>query len=104
MHGLFDAGVKPGRLTSGLSVFQRSGLPVRLKKTRQNKELEPRSDSIGTEKALAVVELVEVAHRLHDRLEVRSRIERVEQLRGVGQQPVRARNRDSDIVPGRVGK
>ena len=78
MHGLFDAGVKPGRSTSGLSVFQRSGLPVRLKKTRQNKELEPRSDSIGTETALAVVELVEVAHRLHDRLEIRARIERVE--------------------------
>jgi uncharacterized protein YecT (DUF1311 family) len=28
-------------------------MPVRVKKTRQNKKLEPRSDSIGTEKALA---------------------------------------------------
>src|SRR6202021_4332926 len=28
-------------------------IPVRVKKTRQNKYLEPRSDSIGTEKALA---------------------------------------------------
>ena len=28
--------------------------PVRVKKTRQHKNLEPRSDSIGTEKALAV--------------------------------------------------
>src|SRR3982074_3130866 len=37
---------------------------------------------------LTVVELVEVAHRLHDRFEVRSGIERVEQLRSVGQQPV----------------
>lgn len=27
---------------------------------------------------LAVVELVEVAHRLHDRLEIRSRVQRVE--------------------------
>src|SRR5271165_2684381 len=27
-------------------------MPVRVKKTRQNKRLEPRSDSIGTEKAL----------------------------------------------------
>src|SRR6202161_543858 len=27
-------------------------IPVRVKKTRQNKNLEPRSDSIGTEKAL----------------------------------------------------
>jgi hypothetical protein len=26
-------------------------MPVRVKKTRQNKRLEPRSDSIGTEKA-----------------------------------------------------
>jgi hypothetical protein len=36
----------------------------------------------------AVVELVEIAHRLHDRLEIRPRIERVEQLRGVRQQRV----------------
>jgi hypothetical protein len=28
-------------------------IPVRVKKTRQNKNLEPRSDSIGTEEALA---------------------------------------------------
>jgi hypothetical protein len=32
---------------------------------------------------LAVVQLVEIARRLHDRLEVRPRIKRVEQLRGV---------------------
>src|SRR6202021_1034639 len=30
-------------------------IPVRVKKTRQNKNLEPRSDSIGTEKALALL-------------------------------------------------
>jgi hypothetical protein len=30
-------------------------MPVRVKKTRQNKNLEPRSDSIGTEKALGAV-------------------------------------------------
>jgi hypothetical protein len=30
-------------------------IPVRVKKTRQNKKLEPRSDSIGTEKALATI-------------------------------------------------
>jgi hypothetical protein len=30
-------------------------MPVRVKKTRQNKNLEPRSDSIGTEKALGGV-------------------------------------------------
>src|SRR5882757_998754 len=33
--------------------FPAKWTPVRAKKTRQNKELEPRSDSIGTEKALA---------------------------------------------------
>src|SRR3954464_5459319 len=27
-------------------------IPVRVKKTRQNKKIEPRSDSVGTEKAL----------------------------------------------------
>jgi Na+/melibiose symporter-like transporter len=44
------------------SVFQRSmpsdlirgWRPVRVKKTRQTKNLEPRSDSIGTEKALGL--------------------------------------------------
>src|ERR1700716_1158305 len=46
----------------------------------------------------AVVKLVEVAHRLHDRLEIRSRVERVEQLGGVRQQHVRALDRDPDIV------
>src|SRR6266567_3869967 len=30
-------------------------IPVRVKKTRQNKKLEPRSDSIGTEKALVLL-------------------------------------------------
>src|SRR5882724_8321448 len=30
-------------------------IPVRVKKTRQNKKIEPRSDSIGTEKALGLV-------------------------------------------------
>jgi hypothetical protein len=33
--------------------FSAKWIPVRVKKTRQNKKLEPRSDSIGTEKALA---------------------------------------------------
>src|SRR2546425_8636411 len=53
---------------------------------------------------LAVVELVEVAHRLHDRFEIRSRIERVEQLRGVRQQSVRALDRDSHVVLRGVGQ
>src|SRR6185312_9200565 len=35
-----------------LERFPAKWKPVRVKKTRQNKRLEPRSDSIGTEKAL----------------------------------------------------
>jgi retron-type reverse transcriptase len=35
-----------------LKRFPAKWTPVRVKKTRQNKKLEPRSDSIGTEKAL----------------------------------------------------
>jgi hypothetical protein len=35
-----------------LERFRAKWMPVRVKKTRQNKNLEPRSDSIGTEKAL----------------------------------------------------
>src|SRR5258708_11570461 len=38
---------------SRLERFPAKWTPVRVKKTRQNKELEPRSDLIGTEKALA---------------------------------------------------
>ena len=37
----------------GLERFPAKWTPVRVKKTRQNKKLEARSDSIGTEKALA---------------------------------------------------
>jgi hypothetical protein len=33
--------------------FQAKWIPVRVKKTRQNKKVEPRSDSIGMEEALA---------------------------------------------------
>ena len=33
----------------------RGWIAVRVKKTRQNKKIEPRSDSIGTEKALAAL-------------------------------------------------
>ncbi|WP_253706233.1 hypothetical protein [Bradyrhizobium sp. WD16] len=39
---------------------------------------------------LAVVELVEIAHRLHDRLEIGARVERFEQFTGVGKQRMRA--------------
>src|SRR6266702_1552784 len=35
-----------------LERFPAKWIPVRVKKTRQNKKIEPRSDSIGTEKAL----------------------------------------------------
>jgi hypothetical protein len=40
-------------LHKGLECFPAKWTPVRVKKTRQIKNLEPRSDSIGTEKALA---------------------------------------------------
>jgi hypothetical protein len=33
-------------------MLKQKWIPVRVKKTRQNKKVEPRSDSIGTEKAL----------------------------------------------------
>ena len=40
-----------------LERFRAKWIPVRVKKARQNKNLEPRSDSIGTEKALAFARL-----------------------------------------------
>jgi len=55
-------------------------------------------------KKSGVVEFVEIAHRLHDRLEIRPRIEGVEQLRRVGQQPVRTLDRDPDVLLRRVGQ
>jgi hypothetical protein len=36
-----------------LKRFQAKWIPLRVKKARQNEKIEPRSDSIGTEKALA---------------------------------------------------
>src|SRR5438034_5002793 len=41
-----------------LERFQAKWIPVRVKKTRQNKKIEPRSDSIGTEKALVTTEAI----------------------------------------------
>src|SRR5208283_2599921 len=38
-----------------LERFQAKWLPVRVKKTRKNNTLEPRSDLIGSEKALVIV-------------------------------------------------
>src|SRR4029077_20265806 len=48
--------VSPGTAVSlcGQSVFQAKWRPVRVKKTRQIKNLEPRFDSIETEKALEI--------------------------------------------------
>src|SRR5437588_12040253 len=43
------------RLAGTLERFPAKWKPVRVKKTRQIKKLEPRSDSIGTEKALVAV-------------------------------------------------
>jgi hypothetical protein len=49
---LFEAGLErfPAKACPALDA---GWIPVRVKKTRQNKEKEPRSDSTGTEKALA---------------------------------------------------
>src|SRR5438128_12287960 len=44
-----------------------------------------------------IVELVEVAHRLHDRVEIRARVQRVEQLRGIFQQRMRALDRNPHV-------
>src|SRR5947208_9353535 len=41
-----------GEIAGVLERFRAKWVPVRVKKTRQIKNLEPRSDSIGTEKAL----------------------------------------------------
>ena len=41
-----------------------------------------RNDDAGGA-APSIIQLVEIPHRLHDRLEIRARVERVEQLRGV---------------------
>jgi hypothetical protein len=40
-----------GRAALILERFRAKWIPVRVKKTRQNKKLEPHSDSIGKEKA-----------------------------------------------------
>jgi hypothetical protein len=42
-----------GLIADALERFRAKWVPLRVKKTRQNKKREPRSDSIGTEKALA---------------------------------------------------
>jgi hypothetical protein len=45
-----------------LERFRAKWIPVRVKKTRQNKNLEPRSDPIGTEKALALRQPLQPFH------------------------------------------
>jgi hypothetical protein len=49
---------KNTRRFNELEHFQAKWKPVRVKKMRQNKNLEPRSDKIGTEKALSAVLLL----------------------------------------------
>jgi hypothetical protein len=48
-----------------LERFPAKWKPVRVKKTRQNKNLEPRSDSIGTEKALGAEQAGDHERRPH---------------------------------------
>ena len=43
---------EPGNIAYDLERFQAKWIPVRVKKTRQNKKIEPRSNFIGTKKAL----------------------------------------------------
>jgi hypothetical protein len=59
------------RETSVLERFPAKWAPVRVKKTRQDKKLEPRSDTIGTEKALRVLlaSLIGLAGLAADRAE-----------------------------------
>jgi hypothetical protein len=47
-----SCGRRGNRRSKQLKRFQAKWTPVRIKKTRQNKNLEPRFDSIETEKAL----------------------------------------------------
>jgi hypothetical protein len=48
-----------------LERFQAKWRPVRVKKTRQIKNLEPRFDSIETEKALSEIQQVKVRQQVH---------------------------------------
>ncbi len=50
--GLLRLGDIVGIRRVALERFRAKWIPVRVKKTRQNENPEPRSDSIGTEKAL----------------------------------------------------
>ena len=60
----------PGQAEAGAPErFPAKGTPVRVKKTRQNKNLEPRSDSIGTEQALGLARLVPTQQRSRERFE-----------------------------------
>ncbi len=62
-----NVGPRPsGRMLQSLKVLERfraKWTPVRVKKTRQNKRLEPGSDSIRTDKALAACQAADLAYR-----------------------------------------
>src|ERR1700760_3858921 len=49
-HDIFPARAEHFIPVNRLERFRAKWIPVRVKKTRQNKKLEPRSDSIGTDK------------------------------------------------------
>src|SRR3954454_2414474 len=57
-RGRFEEGSRSRAFSSEVA-------PVRVKKTRQNKRLEPRSDSIRTEKALGVRQQMVVRQQMH---------------------------------------
>src|SRR3977135_1391869 len=79
-----------------LERFPAKWTPVRVKKTRQNKKLEPCSDSIGTEKALVL--LFEIGNDIGAILRALHLIEHLRawhERSGIGQPTVQCR-----LVPG----
>src|SRR5271154_4644563 len=58
----YSRSCRDGATSPALERLRAKWIPVRVKKTRQNKNLEPRSDSIGTGKALECVLVVGRPH------------------------------------------
>ena len=86
-------------VTSPLERFPAKWTSVRVKKTRQNKKLEPCSDSIGTEKALVL--LFEIGNDIGAILRALHLIEHLRawhERSGIGQPTVQCR-----LVPGQAG-
>ena len=76
-----------------LERFQAKWKPVRVKKTRQIKNLEPRFDSIETEKALAL----QVLEKLHETPR-NTNVTKVTELRPVSRQSGARKHRPGEMV------